>query len=369
MKFNIEKLDKKKIYKNFPQILNPSISFKLFKEVAFYPILLSINKDKYIPIIFFNDIDDYPDSDIFLIFDYEENIIEQLKNNLFQNRKDPLDITCLLIELIENEKENENKSENESFNENENKIKEHKGKDSNISNLSYTILSILFLMLFYKPVFNSNPAFVIYIMKKLYFYLPDKIMSWKYYDTFSFLISKENFFSFDFLKHLIFIDADKSLLLEINNFFEKNISFNRMEMLVRQIINCQLNKNRIRKLIEQLYRITDLNKFDFFILKLKESENFFNDKKISSNQKELRLSNIINSIINPSYTEKYLRFNKLINNLNFKNLVIKPSFYFEKNEYSISATIKNQDELLQFNREIEILKDNNDKIIDFLWKD
>ncbi|MFN3411107.1 MAG: hypothetical protein ACK4YF_02975, partial [Exilispira sp.] len=222
------------------------------------------------------------------------------------------------------------------------------------------IYSTIFLLIFLKNYSAIKPSILLYIFRKIYKIFPEiNLLSKEKYPYIS-LIEILNNFSDDFFYHLIFIDADNSLL---NSFQNMILNIQKTEHII-QICNfiliCNLNKNRIRKLIYQIDRLNDLNKISFFINKLKEEESFFSNNKITPSQKEIKFSNILEEIINPVYFSKYKEYLKGLNSLNLKILNIKNSLYFEKNEYTINAIIKNKGDLKKLKEEIEILEKNID---------
>jgi len=341
MNFEIKKINKKEIINSEKPLIEKQISNKIFKEFLQYSLLMQTNENNYIPTVLYKNISEYDDEDYFIIIKFDKNFIYEIKKNFLISENKYFDLTYLIFIIIE------------------------KIELPNNHFFTYDIFSILFFLTFFKPIFIKFPALKIYLAKNLFSRNPEfSLVIKKFYPSFQ-LLNTSKFCYSNLVNHLIFIEADDSLISQINKFLDNNLNPYELEKIIEHIIICQLNKNRIRKLIDQLYRIKDLRKLDFFFQNLDEEKVFFNDNRISPNQKELKLSNIINLIVNPDYSKSYLESLKLINSLKLNNINIKLSPYFEKTEFSINAIIKNKEEFSQFLQDCEILKEKLDTLIGF----
>lgn len=333
MNLKLLKVNYSSINENFEPILNFSIFNNFNNTIFIYQLLLEVEPDGYIPVIYQNKSEKNIQDNIFLVFDYNPSLLIKEVENLIDEKDNIIQLIRSLVNIFNLETDTSKK---------------------------HYIYSTIFLLIFLKNYSAIKPSILLYIFKKLYKIFPEINLLLKEKYSYINLIEILNNYSDEFFYHLIFIDADNSLL---NSFQNMILNIQKTEYII-QICNfiliCKLNKNRIRKLINQIDRLNDLNKISFFINKLKEEESFFNNNKITHSQKEIKFSNILDEIINPVYFSKYKEYLKGLNSLNLKILNIKNSLYFEKNEYTINAIIKNKSDIKKLKEEIEILEKNID---------
>lgn len=321
------KLDKKQITPEYSFLLNT-------KDYGLIPILL--HKD------LFNDLPkdqrNRIDSDFFFIIDYNPDILPKIEINKYNDEiKKILKISIkILFENI----------------------------DQKNKKILYCLFSFIFLLTFFNEFIVKKPAILLFLLYKLNEIYSNIIEYFKDEYYFYSILFNSNIISREFLIFLISIEADFSLISELQNLIKEYNFDEKLNDIFKYAIICQFNKNRFRRFIFELYRIKDLNKFVLFFNKLKEEENFFFDPKISGSQKEIKISNIIESIINPAYFNRFLNHNKIINSFNFKILNIKSSEYFEKNEFTISSIIKNKNDIKILSDEVNKLLLNVDKLFD-----
>ncbi len=347
MIINFQMIEIEKINKNF----EPFIDFSIIEKSSFidFPtsIFLKTDDDGYIPIVLIEDSYKNNCNLKSLIVEYELSSIKEMIEDKKSYTSDCYQIIKILSEIILNL--NTKNYKNDFFT-----------KDD-----FYKIFSFIFIFSFFKNRFESKPAILLYL---LYLLTKDNIKIFKYLkDSFKFysFLEKKDSIPKEFYIYLITIDADKSLLFELKNIIDKFTFFPKLNEIIKYILICKLNKNRLRRFIFEIYRLIDLQKLDEFLMIVEKEDVFFNDSKITSSQKEIKLSNIINKIINPSYSKKYENFNKIVSSLNLGLINIKPSLFFEKNEFSISANIKEQKELEILKDEIIKILENKDNLFDF----
>ncbi|NMC68103.1 MAG: hypothetical protein GYA61_07750 [Spirochaetales bacterium] len=347
MILNFQKVELEKINKNFKPLIDFSAIDKDSLKEFHNSIFLNSKNDGYIPIVLSEDPFQCKSILKSLIVEYEVNTIKEIIEDIKLYNDDYYLIVKRFGKIILNK---------DSILLKDDFIEKYH---------SYQIFSLIFIMIFFKNTIDSKPSILLYLLFLLANENPKIIEQLK--DIFKLygFFEKIDFIPKDFYIYLISIDADRSLLLELKNLIGTIYSLPKSIEIIKYILICKLNKNRLRRLIFEIYRLVDLEKFDEFISIMKQDDEFFNDLKITNSQKEIRLSNIINKIINPSFSSRNESFNKLLNSLKLSLINIKPSLSFEKNEFSISANIKNQKELEILKDEIIKLAECKDKIFDF----
>lgn len=225
------------------------------------------------------------------------------------------------------------------------------------------IFGIFFLFIYLKEILKNRQSLFLFLLFNLYNCYPDTLtILEKNNYIFYFLIKNLEYFNEKLILHLLYIDADKSLLLALQSLIKDITDLNNLYKIFDYALICKINKNRFRRLIDEIYRLNDLNIVDKFLNLLENEKTFFTDSKISSSQKEIRFTNKIERLINPKYYERFFEYTKFINSLNNKILNIKPSSFFEKEEFAINAIIRNKSDLEILKNEIIQLLNNKDKL-------
>lgn len=343
-------LIKKEVDKNIKPLIDNSFIEKnidrAFIESIPTSIFLKTNKNKLYPIILLNDFDEKISDKKYLIVDYKEDEADKIIKNIdiFDDNYKKL---LLFLNSIILEKKN---------------IELQKNLNKTIF---YKIFSIIFLLTFFHKILIKKPSIVLYLLFLLVKEFPIILEKFESAYPFYFILSKNQLFNDEFFTYLILVDADKALLFELQKIIEDFNSYPNIRIIFDFCCKFKLNKNRLRRLFLEIYRILDMDKFDYFIDKINEEKVFFDDIKITPSQKEIRLSKIIDNIINPLATLKYDNFNKFISSSGFSLLNIKPSLFFERNEISISANIRNKKDFEILKKEIDKLLQNKDNFFDF----
>ncbi len=191
---------------------------------------------------------------------------------------------------------------------------------------------------------------------------------------FSEFIKDENFDSKDFILYLYSIQADYGLVssLEetISSIKKKEDKNNRIsgiyEKIVEIVIACNFNKNRLKRFIEELERIIDLDTLEDFKKLCEEQKDLLENPAISSSQKDLKISSGINELINPSLFSFTKEINSLISKQNFKNINVFFPANLEKKELSVSISIKEEKDIENLTDELVKLESLIKKIWDIL---
>lgn len=344
MILRLDEIEISQIDKKTKPIIDFFLSDKIIFPSILYSIVIQVETNKFQPVYYINDLENKErksSTDFFLIIDNDLSKLQKLinLNKLSFNENYKKLILQLLKYLTEKKFDIE-------------------------KNNYYRVFSTMFLMSFFRIQFIEKPSILLFILWILSQENPDILKYLKNCYNYCDLLCSKDFLSNEFFIYLISIEADDSLLKSIQKLLIDFSFNNSLKDLFHYVLICKLNKNRLRRFINELYRVNDISELSSLLNLLKNDDSFFHNIQITPSQKEIKLTNIIEKLINPQSFDKHQNYIKLINSMKHSVLNIKPSPYFESNEITINASIKNNSELEILKNEINDLIKYKDKLFE-----
>lgn len=235
------------------------------------------------------------------------------------------------------------------------------------------LIALFELIIFLDKFFENFISFLVFLsrLKKIGLFTND-FENLIYSIPFSRFINDESFDKKDFILYLYSIQADYGLVSSL----EETISSIKKsedktdkvsgiyEKIVEIIITCNFNKNRLKRFIEELERLIDLDILEDFCDLYYKQKVFLDNPAITYSQKDLKISSGINELINPSLVSSIEEINSLISKQNFKNINIFFPANLEKKELSVSISLKDDKDIENLGKELSKLENLLKKI----WK-